>query len=64
MGRPGTPGDARAVELGLRTKRCADSVRQLIGDLQPLMSACHLVLPSAAAMGLDLPPNMAGAAGP
>ena len=63
LGRPGTPGDERSFALGLRRQRCADSVRQYVEELQPLMHACQLVLPSAAAMGVELPRELAGQAG-
>jgi 1,2-phenylacetyl-CoA epoxidase catalytic subunit len=55
LGRPGTPGDARAVALGLRTKRVADVVREFLGDVAPLVAACGLALPDLAAVGLELP---------
>jgi hypothetical protein len=63
MGRPGTRGDERAFTLGLRKQRCGDSLRQLVEELRPLMTSCHLVLPSAAAMGVELPSALAGLAG-
>jgi hypothetical protein len=63
MGRPGTQGDERAFQLKLRKQRCLDSVRQYFEELKPLMASCHLVLPSAAAMGVELPRELAGLAG-
>jgi hypothetical protein len=63
MGRPGTQGDERAFALGLRKQRCLDSVRQYFDELKPLMASCHLVMPSAAAMGVELPKELAGMAG-
>ena len=63
LGRPGTPGDARAVALGLRSKRCADSVREYVGELQALLPACRLVLPDLAALGVELPSGLAPALG-
>jgi len=62
MGRPGTLGDERAFALGLRRQKCGDSLRQYVEDLKPFMAACHLVLPSAAAMGVELPKELAGQA--
>jgi hypothetical protein len=55
LGRPSTSGDARAVQLGLRSKRCADSVREFLGELKPLMEGCRLTLPSGATLGVELP---------
>lgn len=59
LGRPSTSGDARAVQLGLRSKRCADSVREFLGELKPLMERCHLALPSSATLGVELPSEVA-----
>ncbi len=59
MGRPGTKGDERAFQLGLRKQRCAESLRQYVEELKPLMASCHLTMPSAAAMGVDLPKDLA-----
>lgn len=55
LGRPGTPGDARAVALGLRTKRCADSVREYIAELQALLPSFQLALPELESLGVELP---------
>ncbi len=63
MGRPGTQGDERAFALGLRRQKCADSLRMYVEELKPLMASCHLVLPSAAAMGVELPKELAGQMG-
>jgi hypothetical protein len=63
MGRPGTQGDERAFKLGLRKQRCVESVRHYFEELKPLMASCHLALPSAAAMGVELPKELAGQAG-
>jgi hypothetical protein len=62
MGRPGTQGDERAFALGLRKQRCGDSLRQYVEELKPLMASCRLVLPTAAAMGVELPKELAGMA--
>jgi 1,2-phenylacetyl-CoA epoxidase catalytic subunit len=62
MGRPGTPGDERAFALGLRKQRCADSVKQYLEELKPLLQSCQLALPSAASMGVELPKEYAGQA--
>lgn len=63
MGRPGTKGDLRAFQLGLRKQKCAESVRAYVEELKPLMTACHLSLPSAASLGVELPAELAGHAG-
>ncbi len=63
LGRPGTQGDERAFALGLRKQKCGDSLRQYFEELKPLLASCHLTLPSAAAMGVELPKELAGQAG-
>lgn len=63
LGRPSTAGDTRAVQLGLRTKRCADSVREYLAELKPLMDRCRLHLPSGATLGVELPSEVAVMAG-
>ena len=63
MGRPGTQGDERAFALGLRRQRCGDSLRQYLEELKPLIASCQLEMPSAAAMGVELPKELAGLAG-
>lgn len=57
LGRPGTPGDARAVALRLRTKRCADSVREYLDNLKPFITACQLIVPPGTSLGVELPAN-------
>jgi hypothetical protein len=59
LGRPGTTGDKRSVALKLRTKHVADSVREYIDGLKPLMESCHLQLPPQSTLGVDLPANVA-----
>lgn len=63
LGRPKTTGDSRAVALKLRTKRCADSVREYLDGLKPLMEACHLQMPAPAVIGVELPSDLAAASG-
>jgi hypothetical protein len=55
LGRPDTPGDARAVALGLRSRRVSDIVAEFLGGLTPFLEACSLVLPDAATLGVELP---------
>lgn len=63
LGRPGTPGDARAVALRLRTKRCSDSVREYFESIKPFIAACHLVVPAGSTLGVDLAPELVATAG-
>jgi hypothetical protein len=55
LGRPGSHGDQRAVELGLRSRRVADSAAEFLAGLAPLLAATGLVVPDADALGVDLP---------
>ena len=55
LGRPGTHGDRRAKELGLRTRSCADASRIYLERLAPFMAACSLELPDLKAAGVELP---------
>lgn len=63
MGRPGTKGDSRAVQLGLRSKRCAESVRDYLTALKPWMERCHLHVASGGTLGVELPSDVAVLAG-
>jgi 1,2-phenylacetyl-CoA epoxidase catalytic subunit len=55
FGRPGSPRSKRAVELGLRQRDSGEVIREYLTDLEPVMAACGLRLPSRAQLGLDLP---------
>jgi len=55
LGRPGSPGDARAVELGLRTRRVSDIAAEFLAGLGPFLEATGLVVPDADALGVELP---------
>lgn len=56
LGRPGTPGDARAVQLGLRSRPVAAVVRDYLAAIQQYRQRCGLAMPDAAALGVELPP--------
>jgi hypothetical protein len=62
LGRPDSAGDARALQLGLRSKGIARIVREYLDGLRPWLARSELVLPDAAALGLELP-RAASAAG-
>ena len=55
LGRPGSPGDARAVELGLRTRRVSDIAAEFLAGLGPFLEATGLVVHDADALGVELP---------
>jgi 1,2-phenylacetyl-CoA epoxidase catalytic subunit len=59
LGRPSSAGDARAVQLGLRTKPVARIAAEYIDGLVPFLRRCRLAMPEAAALGVELPPASA-----
>jgi hypothetical protein len=61
LGRPHSPGDARAIELGLRGKPVARIVAEYLEGLGPFLRSCGLAMPDAAALGVELPPPSARA---
>lgn len=63
LGRPGTSGDVRAVALKLRTKKCADSVRDFLESTRSYIEACHLVLPPPSTLGVELPIDVMASTG-
>jgi hypothetical protein len=55
LGRPGSHGDLRAVELGLRSRRVADIAAEFLAGLKPFFDATGLEVPDADTLGVDLP---------
>lgn len=55
LGRPGTPGDARMVELGLRSRSVEASVRLFLERVVTFLDRCGLPLPNSETVGVDLP---------
>lgn len=58
LGRPGTSRDARAVELKLRSRSCAESIQLFLEGLEPFVQACGLHMPDSAALGVELPAGL------
>jgi len=58
FGRPDTPRSRRAIELGLRRRDSTEVVRDYLAELEPIVRACGLHLPSREIMGLELPPGL------
>lgn len=54
FGRPGSPGDQRAVALGLRSQRVEDLVRRFQGELKPFVANIGLALPSPSSLGVEV----------
>ncbi|MCC6405904.1 MAG: hypothetical protein IT453_01970 [Planctomycetes bacterium] len=55
MGRPGSKGDTRAVELGLRKTHVETIARSFLAELEPFRQRCHLAWPDASAIGIEFP---------
>ncbi|MCK6446025.1 MAG: hypothetical protein L6Q99_06490 [Planctomycetes bacterium] len=55
MGRPGSKGDTRAVELGLRRTHVETIGRGFLAELEPFRQRCHLAWPDASAIGIEFP---------
>jgi len=58
FGRPGTPGDARAVALGLRHSSSAELVSAFLREVEPLRKSCGLGQPNYDDFGIDLPEDV------
>lgn len=58
IGRPGTSGDLRAVELQLRTKSVAEVMGDFLRDLEPLQAEADLPLPSPEVHDIEVPPEL------
>lgn len=54
FGRPGTAGDLRAVELGLRSRTSQEMLATFIDDMRGLTERDGLELPDASEFGLEL----------
>jgi 1,2-phenylacetyl-CoA epoxidase catalytic subunit len=55
FGRPGSAGDRRAVELGLRDKHSHELVREFVAEMDPYRRECGLEWPDREALGIELP---------
>jgi hypothetical protein len=55
LGRPGSAGDRRAVELGLRDRGVAEIVRDYLGEVGPMLEAVGLGLDDLRAAGVEVP---------
>lgn len=55
LGRPGTGGDTRAAELGLRSSSCSDATRAFVTGAAAFLTRCGMSFPSSEALGVELP---------
>lgn len=56
FGRPGSPGDERAVTLGLRTQHVEGMVRRFQEELKPFVAKIGLTLPTPSSLGVEVVP--------
>ena len=54
FGRPGSPGDQRAVALGLRSRRVEDMVRRFQDELKPFVTGIGLTMPAPSSLGIEV----------
>lgn len=59
LGRPGTPGDQRAVDLELRSETSSQVITRYVAAIRPMLVRCGLALPDAEEYGLALPKGTA-----
>jgi 1,2-phenylacetyl-CoA epoxidase catalytic subunit len=60
LGRPDSPGDARAVALKLRSRSIASIVGEYLAGLEPFLRSCGLVAPDGDTIGVELPKSRGG----
>jgi len=58
FGRPGTDGNAYAVQVGLKKHDSGEVMQLFIDDIKPAVKACGLTFPTPAEMGLEMPPGI------
>jgi 1,2-phenylacetyl-CoA epoxidase catalytic subunit len=54
FGRPGSPGDQRAVALGLRSRAVGTMVKRFLDELKPFVESLGLSLPKLESLGVEL----------
>jgi 1,2-phenylacetyl-CoA epoxidase catalytic subunit/(2Fe-2S) ferredoxin len=54
FGRPGTPGNRYAVEVGLKTRDSGAVIQQFLDDIKGTMRACGLRFPAREQIGVEL----------
>ncbi|HLI27106.1 MAG TPA: Phenylacetic acid catabolic protein [Chloroflexota bacterium] len=58
FGRPGTPGNAYAVQMGIKTRDSGAVMQAYLDDIKPVMVACGLRFPPREQLGVELPPDI------
>lgn len=58
FGRPGTPGNRYAIEVGVKRRDSGEVMQDYLNDIKPTMAACRLKFPSLKALGIVAPKNI------
>jgi len=58
FGRPSTEGNRYAISVGLKKRDSALVMQDFIDDIKPAVAACGLRFPGAAALQMELPPEL------
>jgi ring-1,2-phenylacetyl-CoA epoxidase subunit PaaA len=53
FGRPGTEGNRKAIEMGLKTRDSGAVMQDFLDDIKPTMRACGLKFPPMAEIGIE-----------
>jgi len=53
FGRPGTDGNRKAIEMGLKTRDSGEVMQDFLDDIKPTMRACGLRFPASGSMGIE-----------
>jgi 1,2-phenylacetyl-CoA epoxidase catalytic subunit len=58
FGRPGTDGNRYAIEVGIKKRDSGAVMQDYLDDIKPAVKACGLRFPTAAELGLEMPPGI------
>jgi ring-1,2-phenylacetyl-CoA epoxidase subunit PaaA len=58
FGRPGTPGNKTAIELGLKSRDSGEVMQDFVNQLKPAMRACGLKFAPRERMDVELPEKL------
>ena len=55
FGRPGTPGNKYAMEVGLKRRDSGEVMQDFLDDIKPALGRCSLQFPESSSLNLELP---------
>lgn len=58
FGRPGTPGNKYAIEVGLKKRDSGEVMQDFVNDIKPAVRAAGLRFPDPAALRMELPSSL------